>query len=306
MLGGIAMGGGGGFSGYSSASTKDRINEAEKAATLSGQQMEINQFLENMLKEYNDRDIEAIQKHLEVIEKTLDREIEGIDKILFGGSVSKSTFVEGMSDVDALVILDYDMYKSSSPKELQAAFYSLLKKRFPQTELKCGALAVTLKFSDYEVQLLPAIRNNGRIKIASTTGDGWSSAINTDAFKERLTKVNKANNNKVVPVVKVAKKILSNLPEKYQLSGYHIEALAVDAFRTYTGRATLYDMTLHLLDHISSRIKQPMHDITGQSGDVDSEFGGAQSITRQKISNYIKDLAGRFSSTKYDAETLFD
>lgn len=51
----------------------------------------MNEFLEDLLKEYNNRDVEAIRTHLNEIEKVLDREIEGLDRILFGGSISKHT-----------------------------------------------------------------------------------------------------------------------------------------------------------------------------------------------------------------------
>ena len=37
-------------------------------------------------------------------------------------SISKNTFIEGASDVDALVILDRAKYKDATPKELQNAF----------------------------------------------------------------------------------------------------------------------------------------------------------------------------------------
>ena len=300
------MSGGGGFGGYRSIGTSSQLSSSTSGAQASQHEIEMNEFLEDLLKDYNKRDVAAIRTHLNEIEKVLGREIEGLDRILFGGSISKNTFIEGASDVDALVILDRAKYKDATPKELQNAFAKMLQQRFPRTEIKCGSLAVTIKYKDYEIQLLPALRNNGKLQIASNDGACWSTSINSAKFTEKLTATNKMNSNKVVPVIKLAKSLLSNLPSKYQLSGYHVEALAVDAFSTYSGRCTLYDMTMHFLNYSTNRVLTPMSDVTGQSGIIDDNLGIARSITRQKLSGHIKDIAGRFLGATSDAKKLFD
>ncbi|MEI3037285.1 MAG: CBASS oligonucleotide cyclase [Oscillospiraceae bacterium] len=300
------MSGGGGFGGYRSIGTSSQLSSSTSGAQASQHEIEMNEFLEDLLKDYNKRDVAAIRTHLNEIEKVLGREIEGLDRILFGGSISKNTFIEGASDVDALVILDRAKYKDATPKELQNAFAKMLQQRFPRTEIKCGSLAVTIKYKDYEIQLLPALRNNGKLQIASNDGACWSTSINSAKFTEKLTATNKMNSNKVVPVIKLAKSLLSNLPSKYQLSGYHVEALAVDAFSTYNGRCTLYDMTMHFLNYSTKRVLTPMSDVTGQSGIIDDNLGIARSITRQKLSGHIKDIAGRFLGATSDAKKLFD
>ena len=95
------MGGSGG-SGYKNVSSSTKLGGISNA-NASQIEMEINEFLEQLLKEYNSRDIEAINTHLLEIEKTLGKDIDEVDRILFGGSISKKTYIEGMSDVDALV-----------------------------------------------------------------------------------------------------------------------------------------------------------------------------------------------------------
>lgn len=300
------MGGSGGFRGYRSIGMVSQVSSSASGAQASQYEIEMNEFLEDLLKEYNNRDVEAIRTHLNEIEKVLSREIEGIDRILFGGSLSKHTFIEGTSDVDALVILDRETYKDKTPKELQAEFAKMLQQRFPKTEIKCGTLAVTVKFSNYEIQLLPAMKNNGKLQIASGDGSHWSSWINSARFTEKLTTTNKMHGNKVVPVIKLAKSLLSKLPPKYQLSGYHVEALAVDAFATYNGRNTLYDMTKHMLNYSVKRVLSPMSDVTGQSGIIDDQLGKARSINRQYLSRHIQDIARRFSGAPANAKELFE
>lgn len=291
------MGGSGGYSGYGSINTRPPVASSVKGSQASQREIEINEFLEALLKEINSRDVNAINTHLTEIETILGKDIDGIEKILFGGSISKSTFIEGASDVDALVVLDSSIYMNKKPEELQDAFVKILKARFPRTEITKGNLAVTVKFSDYEVQLLPALREGKKIKIADGSKETWSSAIDVKHFTNRLTAINRANANKVVPVIKLVKKLFSNLPEQNQLSGYHIEAMAVEMFSTYNGRNTLYDMTKYYLDTSVKRVLRPIADVTGQSHIIDSDLGPANSINRQQISHHIKDIAGRFSGS---------
>lgn len=115
------------------------------------------------------------------------------------------------------MLLNGSKYKLLTPKELQDKFVALLKVRFPKTEISKGALAVTLKFSDYEIQLLPAIKDRNKIIIADRSGNTWSNPINVNAFTSKLTLVNKANGNKVVPVIKLAKNLFSTLPKQTHL-----------------------------------------------------------------------------------------
>lgn len=292
---------------YSSVNLNGKIGSSRDSAGATQIEMEINKFLEELLKEFNDRNVEAIRIHLNEIVKAIGSEIGGLEQILFGGSLSKRTFIEGMSDIDALVIIDNKSAKGISPQELQDKFYELLSKRFANTKIEKGLLAVTLKFSDYDVQLLPAIREDGRIRIASSTGSGWSQQINTKVFTDKLTNINKMNGNKVVPVIKLAKQLLDSLPEKYKLSGYHVEAIAVEAFENYTGRNALFDMTKHLLATAGKRVLKPMMDITGQSWLIDENFGVEKSLLRQYASKNIEALYGKFSnSNSATIKSLFE
>ena len=274
----------------------NQITSSSNSAQGSENRILINDFLKDLLKELNDRDIEAIQKHLETIKSVLRNEIEDFDKILFAGSISKNTFINGKSDIDVLVFLNSEKYKGASPKIIKDYLYEMLKTRFPSTEIRKGDLAVTLKFTDYEIQLLPALRENEKIRIANRDGTHWSNLINMNKFREKLTVINKMNDNLVVPAIKITKYLLSKLPAEYQLSGYHIEAIATEAFATYTGKYTYYDTTKYFLDYIETRVHRQIVDVTGQSGIIDDYLGPDRSIIRQKCSLQIRDIKGNFEA----------
>ena len=120
--------------------------------------------------------------------------------------------------------------------------------------------------------------------------------------------MNQVNNNKLIPVIKISKALLSNLPDEYKLSGYHIEAMAVDIFRSYNGRFTLFDMTRHFLINAQKSVLTPTRDITGQSGIVDDYLGIPGSIERQKVARQIKVITEKFSGSEAVSVTkaLFD
>ena len=66
------MGGSGGFSGYGSISAKAQMLASETGTQSSQREIEINEFLEALLKDFNSRDADAIQTHLkEILNKVL-------------------------------------------------------------------------------------------------------------------------------------------------------------------------------------------------------------------------------------------
>ena len=97
-----------------------------------------------------------------------------MERLLFGGSVAKRTYVDGLSDVDALVLLEGDSLKEMSPEEVRRDFAESLRRALPQgnvQEIREGAIAVTIEYNDgTEIQLLPAVRTADGISISSPDG----------------------------------------------------------------------------------------------------------------------------------------
>src|SRR4051812_22527863 len=100
------MGGGGG--GYSlNARELERLrDEARSRYDIAEAEADINSYLAERLAEVNDRDIEAVDRHLDAVEEVLREQIKEFDRLRFGGSVAKHTYVDGLSDIDSLVVLD--------------------------------------------------------------------------------------------------------------------------------------------------------------------------------------------------------
>ena len=205
--------------------------------------------------------------------------------------------MNGLSDVDVIAKIKDASLESKSPREVLEYFADRIKERLPNTEVSIGKLAVTVKYKSdgHEIQILPAIQTKSGIKISDATTNKWSSVIKPDVFARKLTETNKANNGKVVPVIKILKAINSTLPDNSQLSGYHIESMAVNAFKNYSGRKTYYDMVRHLCNYIADNVKNPIKDSTGQSIHVDDYLGVTNSIKRQRIMKSYERVINRIN-----------
>lgn len=282
--------GGGAFSDIDRQELLQKLRASEDATEDVGFETAVNDYMGQLQAQINNRDNETIRGYLDEIRTCLGEEIDGTVNLVYGGSVAK-----GLSDIDALVLLGKSELRDMSPGEVKDYFFRKLKERFPKTEMKKGVLAVTLKFPGYEIQLLPAIKSGTGYHIADVSGKEWS-YIRPRKFTDLLTRVNQDNNKKVVPTIKLAKSIVSSLPENRQLTGYHVESLAVQIFRDYTGVKTPKAMLTHFFREATKAVLKPLPDVTGQSAQVDSYLGAEKSLNRRVVSDALGLISRRMQS----------
>jgi hypothetical protein len=299
QLGGELMGGGGG--GYSvGPNDMDAIKrEVEERTKRSMAEAEINDLLARELARINFRDTETTSRHLDEISDALGDDVD-VERLNFGGSIAKHTYVDGLSDVDSLLFLSGDDISSMSPAELRAKVETVLNERLAKGEIsgiRAGNLAVTVSYKDgSEIQLVPAREaSDGKAEISSADGSSWK-AIEPRSFARTLTKVNQDQSGAVVPAIKLAKGIIAGLPPDSRLSGYHTEALAVAAFTGYTGSRTPREMLTHLFSSAAQAVKRPIADSTGQSRHIDESLGAAGSTERENVSRQLGQIAQRMEA----------
>lgn len=278
------MGSRGGGS-YLSSRDLDELKSQSRERLERGQfDAEVNSFLQEQLAGFNDRDVNETSARLEEVEDALGEHIESFDRLLFGGSVAKHTYVDGLSDVDSLVLLkDAELWKKE-PAQVRAEFLDALRRDLRQgeiEEIRAGNMAVTISYRDgNEIQLLPAVLSGENVLISSPDGKSWS-RVEPRAFARELSRINERQGGSVVPAVKLAKAILESRLGDRAPSGYHVESLAVAAFRDYDGPRTPKAMLGALLSRASNDVLRPIHDVTGQSRHVDEYLGaGGSSAAR--------------------------
>src|SRR4029077_6228295 len=151
--------GGSGWLGSSKPITlRERLREAEEKARNETFDAEVDRIIGQTLAGHNERDNEAIGKALEQILTALGKEFEMAVDLRFGGSVSKNTYVNGLSDVDALVLIHRDDIAEKTPQEIRSLFAEFLRARFGRDTVTEGHLAVTIMIENNQIQLLPAVR----------------------------------------------------------------------------------------------------------------------------------------------------
>lgn len=280
------MGGSGGrdfFIGRNPEQVKVDLRKEEEKTHDQAFDIQIAERLGEFLGDANRRDATATSAAIDEIKNALGADIEGTVDPILGGSIRKRTYVDGISDIDTLLILRDPKLKSLSPQEVLAYFEQKAREELSDWEVSRGKLAITLRKEAMEIQVLPAVREEGKTHIPSARGDRWSD-INPEGFFRKLTETNQKLGGKVVPVIKLAKIINSQQPEALQLTGYHVESLAIESFKTYSGPLNPKAMLEHFFDTSRALVLTPIRDKTGQSVHVDAYLGPAKSKNRNEVS----------------------
>ena len=225
---------------------------------------------------------------------------------MFGGSVRKGTYVTGLSDVDALLIVNQSLLVNQTPAMVIEYVRDTIQNQLRQNTVSAGNLAVTVSYSDgTEIQILPAIRtNSGGVRIAEPGSTQWSKVAHPERFAEKLAEVNTAMDGRVVPIIKLAKAMADCFitKEDRKIKGYHMESLAIDAFNDYQGALDSKTMLVHLLEHSMEAVKKPIVDSTGQSRHVDGYLGQADSNLRKGASTQFGQMRAEVRRCKTRAE----
>jgi hypothetical protein len=289
--------GGGGYFPTPKPDLERLIQQAKGEADRKRLDSDVNELLREILASYG-RDPDKVHSHLEEIAGILKDEVE-MEQFLFGGSVSKHTYVDGLSDIDALVILNREDLGNKSPQAVLDTFDDLLQSKLLDDTMRSiekGKLAVTITYKDgLQIQLLPAIRIGNRVNIPDAASRGWNE-INPKLFQEALSKANTRLNGSLVPVIKLAKSINSGLPTNSQLESYHIESLALESVKGYRGPSTPKALLMNFFDQAAIHVLHPIGDVTGQSMVVDSYLGGANSPKRLSAADALANISRKLNS----------
>lgn len=287
------MGGAGGK--FEPEHVKSEIRKLEQRIEDAEYEAEVAQLLSSILANANDRNLELIQAHLRDIKQAIEIKATGFVDLLFGGSIAKKTYVSGVSDVDMLVVINGSELSSKTPFEVRDYFVARLQERLPDTRVESDGFAVTVRYADGAVQLVPVKIQDDAYLLPSADCSTWS-RVRPQAFADALSAANRDNNGKLIFIIKLAKVALTDMPEARRPSGYHLEALALDVFSGYQGAKTPKDMLTYFFSQSAQRVLQPIPDRTGQSRNVDDYLGRPMSLERQILSDSLGRIARRLQN----------
>lgn len=295
-MGGSGGGRDSGF-GASPKTVLERIREQEKDLAEAKFAPRLAELLDSCLAGVDSRDTEAVRARLEEIKTRLEDVVGETVDLLFGGSVAKHTYVDGLSDIDSLLILKPAAVSGDAPSEVLENIALALRGRLEgRANVRAGRIAVTVEYLDGPpIQLVPTVRREERLRVPSFQGDRWSD-IDPRGFEEALTNRNRECNGKLVPTIKLTKVINDTLPEESRLSGYHIESLAIAAFRSYEAPKIVSKMLPFFFDRIPVLLSEPITDSSGQSVHVDDYLGPADSAQRMQATHLFARVARRMDN----------
>jgi len=283
------MGGSGGgyFRSEKPKEVRDALRKEEKATEDQIFETQVSNDIGDLLDEYNNRDVDAVRKALERLRKSLESDVEdGTITPVFGGSVRKHTYVDGISDIDSLFILRGEEFTGFEPRDALDFFESKVRRAFPDANSDRDRMSLRIRHEGSVLEILPAIRREGKLCIPSESGKAWS-RINPEAFFRKLTEVNDRCGAKVIPTIKIAKGINDTFPVDQRLSGYHLESLAIEAFKNYKGPRNTKAMVEHFVGFAAERVLSPIRDKTGQSLHVDDYAGAKGSELRRLMAHNL-------------------
>ena len=209
------------------------------------------------------------------------------------------------------MVINDSVLSGQSPEAALRRMGELIRTRLPNSDVRVGALAVTITYSDdNEVQVLPAIRTQSGIRIPDPAGSTWSRILHPERFAAKLTTVNQSNRGQVIPTIKLLKGLAhrSVQSDRGRLTGYHIESLAVEAFKNYRGPYNLKSMIDRFTSFASTAVRRPIRDATGQSRYVDEHLGPAGSPLRDRAAATIQRMQTSIDAcrSKQDLDNLFN
>src|SRR4051794_14980723 len=135
-------GGGGGTYHPSAVAIEQRLSDANNAADRQAYETEVNRILGDILQEFNDRNAAQDRGRLNAILAALHDEGDETIELRFGGSIRKHTYVDGLSDVDILAIMNEKDVAGRSPTEVRYEFARRLGLRIADGRIAVGELAI--------------------------------------------------------------------------------------------------------------------------------------------------------------------
>ena len=292
-------GGGGAFVRITPRELQERVRREENRREDAEFHTEVAALLGELLGIYNGRDTQAIRNYLVELQDLLEEAVEGPLPHVYGGSVARHTYVNGMSDIDTLFFLDDTELQDKGPKEALDSMEMVLRRALQnRATVSRGRMAITVEYQDEtQIQILPALKvGDNRYLVPSFVRDNSWSEVDPISFRAALTRRNEECAGKLVPTIKLVKAIVGQLPGNERFSGYHIEALAISAFRNYDGEMTTAAMLPVFFDKAQELVLKPVRDRTGQSVHVDDYLGSANSEQRQIVSHIFSRIGRRFKN----------
>jgi hypothetical protein len=204
------------------------------------------------------------------------------------GSYSRNTMIAPLNeaDVDIFIVLNSEYFHNYNNGEnggqgglLDRVKRALLKTYTKTPDISRNGQAVTIRFSDFVVDVVPGFyRKGGGFLMPNSIANEW---ISTDPKKhvEIMSSANKAHNGDLVPLIKMIK--CWNRSHSKFFRSFHLEVLALEILNN----VTITDFpsgVRYYFDKARERVKLKNLDPAGYDGDI-----GKYINTQEKIDEAV-------------------
>lgn len=208
-------------------------------------------------------DVSTRQKN---IREVMEAGLTVLDSFL-GGSYRRNTMIAPLkeADVDIFVVLSSKYFEAGGQLALLNKVKGVLRKTYTKTpEISTNGQAVTIIFTDFRVDVVPAFnREGGGYLIPDSQMGRW---IGTDPTKhvELWTAANKWHDGDFIPMVKMLKGWNKS---RDLVRTFHLECLALSVFNNVT-ISDFPSGARFFFDKAREKIKFKLPDPAGYSDDV--------------------------------------
>jgi hypothetical protein len=212
----------------------------------------------------------------------LAKQLSVVDHFL-SGSYRRHTMIGPLksADIDIVVVLD-DRYKEQGARAvLELVKRSLLDEYIKGTKISRNGQAVTITFSDFIVDVVPAFVRpwwtwDAGWDICDSGRNGWIST-NPKKHVTISASANKAHGGDLVPRIKQLK--AWNVTAGSPLHSFHLEALAWSIFGTSwwwnNGKRSDWASARYFFDRARGQLRHQLPDPAGTGSDVADYLQGA-------------------------------
>ncbi|HED37623.1 MAG TPA: nucleotidyltransferase [Ignavibacteria bacterium] len=210
------------------------------------------------------------------VRNVIEKEMEVLNSFLTG-SYSRSTMISPLSeaDIDIFAVLDSKYFERDGQSNLLDKVKRVLLKTYTETpKISRNGQAVTITFTDFVVDVVPAFnRKGGGYLIPNSTQKIWI-ATNPKTHVEIMAEKNNEHSGDLVPIVKMIKRWNRNI--NYSFVSFRLELLAMEIFENVTISDYSSGMR-YFFDKGRERIKYKAQDPVSYGG----EISGLRNITSQ-------------------------
>lgn len=149
-----------------------------------------------------------------------------------GGSYARSTMIGPLanSDIDIFIVLDASYYEKYTPAALLDRVRTVLLKTYKDTKsISRNGQAVTISFSDFEVDVVPCYNRKGGGYIIPNSITGKWISTNPQAHENHTTASNKAHGGDIVPLIKMVRGWNREINRAF--SGFYLELMTIDILK---------------------------------------------------------------------------